>query len=534
MNPYSILAITFSRRAAGVITERTRRKVEGHTFHGFANWLIRLGCSIRGQEPPDIIVDKEQDELIKRAITDVDKDFLELEEVKQALSRMRVMNVPREALRPQVVEAADRYLALLDEENLVDFTRILERGAREMQNPRVREQVKNLYKAVYIDECQDINPFLEYPLMEPFLDGLELYSSPSQQIYTFRGANWESLSNLLPQNMSVRTLSENYRSTPEIVSSSKHLAGPDATGMISARDSLGIPVSIYKSPRDSINQTIHTLTTIINDWGQKGIKPENIAILTRSSKNAKIRRGLTHYGVPLALGSFFASEVVSGALAHIWMALYPTDLKAVDSVMSFPGPSLGMMTRSLIGSERVTWDEMAWLISDSQFAAAEQKKAIKMFQRHAHNQHVLRRYGKDGRLQAVVQHLLGPLRDTLLREGWFSAACDLEQVVSLSGEFDTLSQFADYYRQEVESVKYTEEGVTVMTIHKSKGTEFQGVIIPGWIAGRIPVDSDDPQTEQNLAFVGMTRAKDRLALTVPGSPPSPYLRGMRETSVIQV
>ena len=534
MNPYSILAITFSRRAAGVITERTRSSVEGHTFHGFANWLIRLGCSIRGKEPPEIVVDKEQDELIKTAITDMDSEFLELEEVKHALTRMRVMNVPREALRPQVVEAADRYMALLDEQNLVDFTRILERGAREMQNPRVREQVKNLYKAVYIDEAQDVNPFLEYPLMEPFLDVLELYSSPSQQIYTFRGADWESLSNLLPQNMSVRTLSNNYRSTPEIVRSSKHLAGPDATGMISTRDSLGIPVSIYKSPRDSINQTIHTLTAIIRDWGQKGIGPENVAVLTRSSNNAKIRRGLTHYGVPLALGSFFASEVVSGALAHIWMALYPTDLKVVDRVMSFPGPSLGMMTRSLIGSERVTWDEMAWLISDSQFAAAEQKKAIKMFQRHAHNQHVLRKYGQDGRLQEVVRHLLTPLRDTLLREGWFSAAGDLEQVVSLSGEFDSLSQFADYYRQEVESVKYTEEGVTVMTIHKSKGTEFQGVIIPGWIAGRIPVDSDDPQTEQNLAFVGMTRAKDRLALTVPGSPPSPYLRGMRETSVIQV
>ncbi len=157
-NPYSILAITFSRRAAGVITERTGSSVEGHTFHGFANWLIRLGCSIRGKEPPDIIVDKEQDKLIKRAIMDVNSEFLELEEVKHALSRMRVMNVPREALRPQVVEAADRYLALLDEQNLVDFTRILERGAQEIQNPCVREQIKSLYQAVYIDEGQDCAP----------------------------------------------------------------------------------------------------------------------------------------------------------------------------------------------------------------------------------------------------------------------------------------------------------------------------------------------------------------------------------------
>ncbi len=534
MNPYSILAITFSRRAAGVITERTKGKVEGHTFHGFANWVIRLGCSMRGEDPPEIIVDRQQDELIKKAIEEVDNDFLELEEVKHALSRIRVLNVPREAIRPHVVEAVDRYLEMLDAEKKVDFTRILERGAREIQNPRVREQISSLYQAVFVDECQDVNPYLEYPLMEPFLDVLDLYSSPSQQIYTFRGADWEALSNLLPQNMAVKTLSNNYRSTPEIVKSSKHLAGPDATGMVSTRDSLGIPVNIYKSPRDSINLTVHTLSAIIKEWGQKGIKPEDIAVLTRSSKNAKIRRGLTHYGVPLALGSFFASEIVSGALSHLWLALYPTNLKALDSAMSFPGPSLGMMTRSLIGSERVSWDELAWLISDKQFASQEQQKAMGMFQRHAHNQHVLRKYGQDEKLDEVVSHLLAPLRDTLLSEGWFKAANEIEQIVSLSGEFDTLTKFADYYREEVESVKYTEEGVTVMTIHKSKGTEFQGVIIPGWIEGRIPLVSDDPQTEQNLAFVGLTRAKDRLALMVPGSPPSPYLRGMRETSVIQV
>ncbi len=534
MNPYSILAITFSRRAAGINTERTNNKVEGHTFHGFSNWLIRLGCSIRGEDPPKVIVDKERDELIKRAIEDVDYSFLELEEIKDALTRIRVFNVPRKAIRPQVLEASDRYLALLDERKVVDFTRILERGARELQSPLVREQITSLYQAVYIDEGQDINPVLEYPLMKPFLDVLELYSSPSQQIYTFRGANWESLSNLLPQEISVRTLNNNYRSTPEIVRSSKHLAGPDATDMISTRDSLGIPVHIYKSPRGSINLTVHTLSAIIKDWEQKGISPDQIAVLTRSSNNAKIRRGLHHYGIDLALGSFFASEIVSGALFHLWLALYPTDLQALDSAMSFPGPSLGIQTRSLIGSERVSWDDLAWLISNEQFAAREQQKAIRMFQWHAHNQHVLRQYGQEGRIDEVVNQILAPLRDTLLREGWFSAANDLDQIVSLSGEFDTLTKFADYFREEVENVKYTKEGVTVMTIHKSKGTEFQGVIIPGWIEGRIPVDSDDPQTEQNLAYVGMTRAKDRLALMVPGSPPSPYLRGMRETSVIHV
>ena len=534
ISQYAIQALTFSRKAAAVITERTMGRVEGRTFHGFANWIIRLGCKVRNVEPPEIIPEGDQEDLIKAAIEQAGHSFLEMEEVKSALNKMRVFNMPEEAFRPQVVEAAERYLALMDERNVMDFTRILERGARELYVPQVKNQLLNLLKAVLVDEGQDINPYLEYPLMAPFVDIMDLYSSPSQQIYTFRGANWGLLSKLLPDNLTIRTIQENYRSTPEIVSSSIHLAGPDASEMFSMRDSLGIPVKIYKSNRDSIGQTVQTLASIIKEWELRGIKPGKIAVLTRSSNNAQIKRGLTHYKVPLAEGSFFASEVVQGALAHLRLALYPTDPKALDMAMGFPGPALGMMTRSLLDKERITWDALAKLISNNEFAAQEQAKALRMYQRHAYYQNHLGRFQDGNSLPWIIKDLLIPLRDTLMKEGWFAAANEIDELAANSGEFDSLSRFVDYLRTEVEGVKYTENGVTITTIHKSKGAEYQGVIIPGWIAGNIPVESDDPQTEQNLAFVGMTRAKDRLALTVPGSPPSPYLRGMRDTSVIQV
>lgn len=534
VNPYAILAITFSRKAAAVITERTMGRVEGRTFHGFANWIIRLGCKYRNEDPPEIIPEGDQEDLIKAAIAQAGHSFLEMEEVKSALNKMRVLNVPEEAFRPQVVEAAKRYLDLLDRRNVMDFTRILERGAKELYLPQVKNQIDKLYKAVFIDEAQDANPYLEYPLMAPFLDILELYSSPSQQIYSFRGADWALLANFLPDNLSIRTIRENYRSTPEIVASSIHLAGPDASEMFAMRDSLGIPVNIYKSARDSVHLTVQTIASIIKEWERRGIGPDKIAVLTRSSNNAQIKRGLTHYDVPLAAGSFFASEVVQGALSHLRLALFPTDPKALDSAMGFPGPALGMLTRSLLDKERITWDELANLISSDEFAAAEQAKALRMYQRHAYYQACLRRFQDGNSPPWIIKDLLVPLRDTLMKEGWFAAASEIESLAALSSEFDSLSRFVDYLRTEVESVKYTEDGVTITTIHKSKGTEYQGVIIPGWIAGNIPVESDDPQTEQNLAFVGMTRARDRLALTVPGSPPSPYLRGMRETSVIQV
>lgn len=532
--PFAILAITFSRRAARVITERTGNAVEGRTFHGFANWLIRLGSGIRNEEIPTIIVDKEQERMLERAIMEAGDPYIEREEVQNALDEMRVFNRSKKEIRPDLLKAAERYLKILDSENKVDFTRILERGALELADPRVREKVLSIYKYVYVDEAHDMNPFLEYPLIQLFLDILTLYCSPSQQIYTFRGANWDKMVKLLPDETILRSLTENFRSTPEIVKASRYLAGPDAADMKPTRDSLGIPVNIYKMLQNDRDLDLQTMATIIKTWEKKELKLRDIAVLSRSGSTAKIKRGLTHFGIELATGSFFSEEAVVGALNYLWLALHPADPQALESAMGYPGPSLGLLTRSMLECDRVSWDELAWLISDSQFAATEQEKALNMFRRHARNHHVLLKYSNTGNVSVVVEQLLAPLHDTLLKEGWFPSASDVEQLVEMAGEFDTLPRFTEHLRREVENVKYTQDGVSVMTIHKSKGTEFRGVIIPGWIDGLIPADTDDPQTEKNLAYVGMTRAMDRLALTVPGTPPSPYLRGMRETSVIHV
>ncbi|TFH66310.1 MAG: hypothetical protein E4G90_04250, partial [Gemmatimonadales bacterium] len=164
-NPYSILPITFSRKAAKVITERTGNAVEGRTFHGFANWLIRLGCGIRNEDVPMIIADKEQERMIERAILEAGDPYIEREEAQQVLDEIRVFNRPKNEVRPDLLEAAERYLKLLDSENKVDFTRILERGALELADPRVREKVMTIYTEVLVDEAHDMNPYLDFPLI---------------------------------------------------------------------------------------------------------------------------------------------------------------------------------------------------------------------------------------------------------------------------------------------------------------------------------------------------------------------------------
>jgi len=78
--------------------------------------------------------------------------------VQKALDEIRVFNRPKNEIRPDLLKAGERYLKLLDSENKVDFTRILERGSLELTDPRVRDKVLSIYKAVFVDEAQDSAP----------------------------------------------------------------------------------------------------------------------------------------------------------------------------------------------------------------------------------------------------------------------------------------------------------------------------------------------------------------------------------------
>ncbi len=129
----------------------------------------------------------------------------------------------------------------------------------------------------------------------------------------------------------------------------------------------------------------------------------------------------------------------------------------------------------------------------------------------------------------VIQ--LTEISSYLNSEGDFAASRALNDLVTTSYEFRTLGQFVEYLESQIDLPRQA-SGIQLSTLHASKGREWQAVIIPGFYDGLLPLEGSDLQEEQNLAFVGMTRAKDHLVLTMSRSMPmSPLLAGIPVTHV---
>jgi superfamily I DNA/RNA helicase len=135
----------------------------------------------------------------------------------------------------------------------------------------------------------------------------------------------------------------------------------------------------------------------------------------------------------------------------------------------------------------------------------------------------------------IVQAKL-PLRQTISRllelseiptylngEGDFQATRSVIDLIEASMEFDALKDYVDYLQFEVSRPREA-EGIQLSTLHAAKGREWDAVIIPGFQEGLIPLDGADLDEERNLAFVGMTRPRFHLTLTLNRSkPPSQFL-----------
>ena len=188
--------------------------------------------------------------------------------------------VVRRRCTPWCARSSHRYQAILKADNLLDFTGILDEARRELEDPDLREFLRGL--RLFVDEGQDVNPHTEWPILEVLRQGageFVMFASPSQQIYGFRGASWETLCHQLPDDLNLESMRENYRSTPEIVRTAARLAGPDADNMLSTRESIQSPVEAV----DALNPEVEAdyVGRQVAQWLGQGVKLEEVAVLAR-------------------------------------------------------------------------------------------------------------------------------------------------------------------------------------------------------------------------------------------------------------
>jgi len=540
VSPYVILATTFSRQAALEISERLEGEVPVRTIHGTGYWLMRLARNARGEQVPTVISEDKTLALIDRATMELGVKYVEPRQVMQDMERIRSRGGKFEALHPQVQQVIHRYFQILHAENLVDFTGILEECVKELENPDLCEFLKGIH--VFVDEGQDVNPVTEWPILEALLQGASdfvMLASPSQQIYGFRGADWEKLVLGFPDDLQTETMRENHRSTPEIVSAARPLAGPDASEMLAMRTSLGIPVIAVDAMNPEMEMDyVGSQLRMWLDWCQSEDLPlSEIAVLTRvHAQHNRLQIILRNRGIPYQIvgteKNIFQREETLAILGYLRLALDPMDDTVLESIVNYPMCGIGTRTRFRLRQDDVmTWDHLI-------AALAHPGHFREQVVRRVHQILDLREILDDLRNMEVPPiHLvtktmqLSGVSGYLNSEGDFAASRALNDLASTCTEFNTLGQFVEYLEGEVRRPREA-EGIQLSTLHASKGREWRAVIIPGFEDGLLPIEGSDGKEEQNLAFVGMTRAKDHLVLTMSrANPMSPFLARLPLTHI---
>jgi len=540
VSPFNILPMTFSREGAMVITDKMDGEVVGKTNHGFCLSVVKLACKMRGETAPHIAGDEEVKKIMKRAIQETDvSSIVEFGDVMKDYNSICESGKSLDSIMPESRVVITRYRQIMASEGLLDFPGILERANKELDDPDICSFYDGLH--IFLDEGQDISPTGELPVIQklfPKAEGATMYASPSQEIYSFRGSNFKTVRDMLPSNLIEEFMLENHRSTPEIIQASSVLAGDDAKGMIPVN-----PSGSKVKWADAINNDMEYdfIAHQINEWRSNFKLPwEQIAILVRlHDQTGPIERTLRARGIPISIvgtkSSIFERPEAQGLLGYVRLALNIMDDSVLETIIDFPPVGIGTRRRHAIRTaETLTWNDLSLAlynrddhpdyVYDRIQGIVWLREELKRIMRSTYYPTTV------DKLQAIIK--CSGINDYLLAEGDRTGTRALDNLLDEAKNLRSIGEFADYLKVEVERSRVP-KGVQISTLHTSKGREWQAVLMPGMQQGILPFEKGDPQEEKNLAFVGMTRAKEHLVLTSSReSKMSPFLEGTSQERII--
>lgn len=544
---HAILAVTFTNKAAGEMRERIEQLLRHMpysgetkrgmplvaTFHALGVRLLREFSEEAGLPRSFVIWDRDDSvRAVKAALKDIGaENQYTPRQVLGALSRrkgdgLRQEEYAAEARYPfekTVAEVWRRYEAALRAEHAVDFDDLLTRTLTVLkENPRVRAQLNARWRYITIDEYQDTNR-AQYEIARILAGEAKnicVVGDTDQNIYSWRGAELEHLlafEETFPGTKAV-TLEQNYRSTQIILEAAnaviqKNVRRKDKR--LFTETAGGELITMYTAPDEAQEArfVIQKAAALIAN----GTKPSSIAVLYRENFLSRaLEEAFLGAGIPYrVLGvRFFERKEVKDLLSFIRFAANPesrADLARIVGITPGIGPAaLVKMTEG----------------RDAELGAAARGKVSALRERIAR----IAQATKERKASEVVLFAIKESgMDMLYRGGGEEGSERLEnmqELAAFAARYDELPVGEGIERlledaalaSEQDSLEKKLEAVSLMTIHASKGLEFDAVFIVGLEQGLFPStresDEDrDSEEERRLFYVALTRARRHLFLT---------------------
>lgn len=559
---WSVMAITFTNKAAGEIKERIAKAFEGEedavsgiyagTFHSICMRFLRRWADRLGYTSDYGICDADD---AKKLIAECMKE-LEIDPKSFAVKNiMNAISSEKDKLRTPADTASDcdgdvffeavskvyaLYQKKLKASNVVDFDDIIMLTVKLFEeNPDILSEVQRKFKYISVDEYQDTN-FAQFRLVTLIADGWKnvmAVGDDDQSIYKFRGATIKNIMDFdkIYPDAKVIKLEQNYRSTKKILSAAnaviKNNSQRRGKNLWTSGDE-GEPITIAKL-ENQLDEAKYISDTVFSSVSSGKCRYRDIAVLYRTNAQSRsIEQTFAKSGIPYRmLGSlrFFDRQEIKDMLAYLSVINNPKDTVHLKRIINMPRRMIG--AKSVEVAEMVAYAENKPLLeiirnadkySAIPPAASRSMVSFGKFIEEMRNSgltvsSLIDRVSVESGYVAMLAKAEDDEKDRIENIGeLISTAAQYED----SAEEPTLSEFLEDVALVSDVDRYDEsaDAVVLMTIHSAKGLEFPTVFLPGMEEGLFPgfraiSDESEIEEERRLAYVAITRAKKKLYIS---------------------
>jgi len=559
--PWSIIAITFTNKAANELKERLSvllgpeaQDIWAMTFHSACCRILRRDIERMGYTRSFTIYDSSDSErVMKEIINDMgldDKTFPP-RYVLGAISKEKDRMVsPQEMLERaensndlralHIAKAYVKYQTKLKDNNALDFDDIIYVTVKLLlENEDVKQYYQRKFKYVLVDEYQDTN-HMQYLLTSLLAGGYEnicVVGDDDQSIYRFRGATIENILNFEKQYRGSRTirLEQNYRSTQSILNAANavisHNLGRKGKRLWTA-NGIGDPITVYEAS-DEGAEANYVAGKIITASRGKSFKDHAILYRTNAQSNA-LEFAMKRNGIPYrVIGGtrFFDRAEVKDMLSYLCVINNRADDLRLRRIINNPPRGLGNKTiDTALRLAEAEGKPLYSIVADPYSYGPLEKPAMKLLKFSALIEGMAQLLEEGMSLPDFYDELLiqSGYVDMLKAKDTEENKTRLENVRELkssihsyveNAEIPTLAGFLEEIALYTDLEQYNEgdDAVVMMTMHSAKGLEFPHVFLVGFEDGLFPGmraigDAEEMEEERRLCYVAITRAKQSLTI----------------------
>ncbi len=575
VDPFSILALTFTNKAAremkeriGLIVGESKAKTLWMgTFHSIFARILRSEADYLGYSSNFSIYDTQDSErLISSIIKELklDKDLYKYRNIRNRISSLKnnlvtvkayynnqeLIQQDKESRRPLFGKIYQTYVNRCFKASAMDFDDLLLK-TNELLNrfPEVLNKYQQRFKYIHVDEYQDTN-HSQYLIVKALADKFEnicVVGDDAQSIYGFRGANIENILSFQKDypNSSVYRLEQNYRSTQNIVNAANSVINNNLNKLdkkVWTDNEIGDKIEINQTITDS-EEGRFVASSIFEAKYNLQLRNDEFAVLYRTNAQSRsIEDALRRKNIPFQIFgglSFYQRKEIKDVLAYLRLIVNPSDEESLKRIINYPPRGIGQTTLEKIqifsNEKNITIFDVIEDINNVNIRINNGTKQklfdfscmIKSFQIENENLNALEILNEVLKRVGVV--------NLLKNEGTPESISRIENIEEL---INAVQDFIDGQKEIVDSknslsefledvalisdldkdIKKSEPKVSLMTIHLAKGLEFSNVYIVGLEEDLFPsalssTTRSDLEEERRLFYVALTRAKKKIILS---------------------